>query len=570
MKLFIKKIYLTLFFLSIVSVNAEIFAKDSKNEYFRESFSSYFSGTVSYNNHNTEKAYEYLDKIKKIDNRHSNYKTQYIHTLVLLKKFKKAIAFSKEINKNNNSLFEADLLLGISSIIEEDYDKAEKYFFGLNEVSQHHDMYKGFLKNALLSWTAAAQNNKEKSFYHFNQINQQYYNLTRIQNSLLQCYFDTSIVEKSYQELINDKNNVFSRYNFFLGNYLLHKNKNKKAKEIISYSSKFYGSNVLLKQVNSFIMSDKSEKIINLFNCQNPKDNIAEIFYILSNLYASEKKYNLSNFYLNISLLLNNKFTPNKALLAENLFFEKKYKISRKVYNSLKSIGAIYSWYASKSISTIISATENEDLSVLNLEKDFDLLVSPNFTHYYEMANFYKDKKYYEKAIDFYSIALEKITKDQTLTPKILYRRGTSYERLNNWDKAEVDLKKSLEILPNQPLVLNYLAYTWIEKKINIEQALKMLKRAVELDEDNGYILDSLGWAHYTNKNYIIAEEFLQQAVELMPLESVINDHYADTLWMLNKNIQARYFWKQILDLDDIEKDLKKKVSKKLVFGLIK
>ena len=186
------------------------------------------------------------------------------------------------------------------------------------------------------------------------------------------------------------------------------------------------------------------------------------------------------------------------------------------------------------------------------------------------MANFYKDKKYYEKAIDFYSIALEKITKDQTLTPKILYRRGTSYERLNNWDKAEVDLKKSLEILPNQPLVLNYLAYTWIEKKINIEQALKMLKRAVELDEDNGYILDSLGWAHYTNKNYIIAEEFLQQAVELMPLESVINDHYADTLWMLNKNIQARYFWKQILDLDDIEKDLKKKVSKKLVFGLIK
>jgi len=570
MKLFIKKIYLTLFFLSIVSVNAEIFAKDSKNEYFRENFSSYFLGTVSYNNHNAEKAYEYLDKIKKIDNRHSNYKTQYIHTLVLLKKFKKAIAFSKEINKNNNSLFEADLLLGISSIIEEDYDKAEKYFFGLNEVSQHHDMYKGFLKNALLSWTAAAQNNKEKSFYHFNQINQQYYNLKRIQNSLLQCYFDTSIVEKSYQELINDKNNVFSRYNFFLGNYLLHKNKNKKAKEIISYSSKFYGSNVLLKQVNSFIMSDKSEKIINLFNCQNPKDNIAEIFYILSNLYASEKKYNLSNFYLNISLLLNNKFTPNKALLAENLFFEKKYKISRKVYNSLKSIGAIYSWYASKSISTIISATENEDLSVLNLEKDFDLLVSPNFTHYYEMANFYKDKKYYEKAIDFYSIALEKITKDQTLTPKILYRRGTSYERLNNWDKAEVDLKKSLEILPNQPLVLNYLAYTWIEKKINIEQALKMLKRAVELDEDNGYILDSLGWAHYTNKNYIIAEEFLQQAVELMPLESVINDHYADTLWMLNKNIQARYFWKQILDLDDIEKDLKKKVSKKLVFGLIK
>ena len=568
MKLFIKKIYLILFFLGILSTSAEVFAKDSKNEYFRESISSYFSGTVSYNGNDTEKTYEYLDKIKKKNRNYKNYKIQYIHTLVLLKKFEKAIIFSKEINNEDDSIFEADLLLGLSSYIKKDYIKAQKYFSNLNKASQYHDIHKDFLKNILFSWTQAAQNNEEKSFYYHDKISNQYYNLKKIQNSLLQCYFDTPKVEMFFEELINDKNNIFSRYNFFLGNYLLRKNKNEKAKEIVSYSRKLYSSNILLKQTENFILSGKSDKIINFFNCQNPEDNIAEIFYILSNLYASEEEYNLSNFYLSLSLYLNNKFTPNKALLAENLFYEKKYKMSKKIYNSLKSIGPIYSWYASKSISAIISEMGNIDLSILNLEKEFDSIINPSFKEYYEMANFYKDREYYKKSIEYYSIALEKITKDHLLLPKILYRRGTSYERLNDWDKAEADLKKSLEILPNQAFVLNYLAYSWTEKKINIQEALEMLTRATELEEDNGYILDSLGWAYYANKEYVLAEKFLRQAVELMPLESVINDHYADTLWMLNKRIQARYFWKQVLDLDDIEKDLKEKVNKKLVFGL--
>ena len=195
-------------------------------------------------------------------------------------------------------------------------------------------------------------------------------------------------------------------------------------------------------------------------------------------------------------------------------------------------------------------------------------MISPNFQNYYEMANFYNDNKYYEKAIEHYSVALKKIDKSNSLIPTILYRRGTCYERINNWKKAEEDLEKSLEIKPNQAFVLNYLAYTWTEKKININVALEMLNRATELEEDNGYILDSLGWAHYVNKDYINAEYFLRQAVELMPSESVISDHYADTLWQLNKPIQARYFWKQVLDLKDIEQDLKENIDKKLVFGL--
>jgi len=129
-------------------------------------------------------------------------------------------------------------------------------------------------------------------------------------------------------------------------------------------------------------------------------------------------------------------------------------------------------------------------------------------------------------------------------------------------------LKQSLKILPEQPYVLNYLAYSWIEKKINIDKALKMLKKATELKKNDGYIIDSLGWAHFMNKNYFDAEKYLRTAVQLMPMDPIINDHYADVLWMTNKDIQARYFWNHVLTLDKTDKELKKNVNNKLIFGI--
>ena len=208
--------------------------------------------------------------------------------------------------------------------------------------------------------------------------------------------------------------------------------------------------------------------------------------------------------------------------------------------------------------------------SVSNLENEFNLLSNPNFEHYYELANFYKDNEYFEKSIKYYSLALSEIKKDHFLVPKILDRRGTSFERIGDWENAEKDLIKSLEILPDQAHVLNYLAYSWIDQGINVDEGLEMLKKADKLRENDGYIIDSLGWAYYVKENYSEAELFLQKAVELLPLDPIINDHYADTLWMLNKNIQARYFWNYILKLDDTEQKLKDIISKKLIFGLTK
>ena len=234
----------------------------------------------------------------------------------------------------------------------------------------------------------------------------------------------------------------------------------------------------------------------------------------------------------------------------------------------LKSIGPTYSWHASKSISTILLKGKGKEYSIKSLEKDFNFITNPDFEHYYEMANFYKDNQYYEQSIKYYSLALEKISYDHFLVPKILDRRGTSHERLGNWENAEKDLIESLKIKPDQAHVMNYLAYSWIDKGINLDKGLEMLIKANTIREEDGYIIDSLGWAYYAKKDYVKAEKFLQKAVELLPRDPIINDHYADNLWMLKKTIQARYIWSGVLRLDKTEKKLKDEVNKKLIFGI--
>ena len=568
MRYFIKNIYFILLLITILFLDTETFGKNSKVKYSRNNISNYLSGIVSINQDYTNAAFKYLNKVQSLKNDHSNFNVQFIRTLILLEKFNQAFAFSKDVWLEDEYFFETDLLLGLEFFIKNDYLNAEKHFERLNKISRYNLLFEDFLGNILIAWIKASENNKEDSFKFLDKVPERYHNLKKIQNSFLQCYFDTSKTQIAFEQLMNNEDSDFSRYNFFFANYLLFKNKNIEAEKVINLSRKTHKSNLLIKQTENFILTGNSKKIKNLFNCKNPVDVIAEIFYVIANIYSTEKNYQLSNFYLKISFFLNNKFTPNKTLLAENFFYQQKYELSKKIYNSLKSIGPVYSWYASINLAIILSDIEDKEYAVFDLEDEFNLLLNPDLEHNYELANFFKDREYYQESIKYYSLALQNIKQNHFLFSRILDRRGTSYERLGDWDNAEKDLKESLRILPDQPHVLNYLGYSWIDRGINIDKALEMIIRANELKKNDGYITDSLGWAFYVKKNYLDAEKFLQRAVEILPLDPIINDHYADTLWMLNKHIQARYFWKHVLGLDTVEQKLKDNVSKKLIFGI--
>ena len=126
----------------------------------------------------------------------------------------------------------------------------------------------------------------------------------------------------------------------------------------------------------------------------------------------------------------------------------------------------------------------------------------------------------------------------------------------------------SLDASPDQAYVINYLAYSWIEQGVKIEKSLEMLEKANRLRSNDPYIIDSLGWALFKLKKYKKSKEYLQLAVRLMPSDPIVNDHYGDVLWKNGNQLQARYYWNYVLDLEETEEDLKEKIQKKLIKGL--
>ena len=183
------------------------------------------------------------------------------------------------------------------------------------------------------------------------------------------------------------------------------------------------------------------------------------------------------------------------------------------------------------------------------------------------MGNISKSFKNYESSINYYSKALSKITLDSKSYANILYRRGGSYERLGNFKNSDEDLLRSLEINPNDAYVLNYLAYSWLERNYKIDTAIRMLETAQSIEENDPFILDSVGWAYYLVNDLIKAEIFLRKAITLMPDDPVVNDHYADILWKLDRKIQAQYYWKSVLNFQETELEMKKKINIKILKG---
>jgi Flp pilus assembly protein TadD len=183
------------------------------------------------------------------------------------------------------------------------------------------------------------------------------------------------------------------------------------------------------------------------------------------------------------------------------------------------------------------------------------------------LGNILRSHERYEEALPYYDKAIGLIDEPQEQHWSIFYSRGVCYERLKDWPKAEKDLKKALALKPEESLVLNYLGYTWVDQKTNLKTAMDYIRKAVKLKPDDGYYVDSLGWAYYRIGDLDAAVKHLERAVELEPNDPIINDHLGDVYWRVGRKLEAKYQWQQALELEPQEEDAKK-IRQKLADGL--
>ncbi len=184
------------------------------------------------------------------------------------------------------------------------------------------------------------------------------------------------------------------------------------------------------------------------------------------------------------------------------------------------------------------------------------------------LGNILRARKQFSECSDIYGKAIATLEKPERPNWLLFYFRGICNERSKQWDKAEADFKKALELFPDQPHVLNYLGYSWIDQHVNLEEGMRMIRRAVEQRPDDGYIVDSLGWAHYRIGEYDEAVKHLERAVELKPEDPTINDHLGDAYWKVGRTLEAYFQWAHARDLKPEADDLKK-IEGKLKNGLV-
>lgn len=186
---------------------------------------------------------------------------------------------------------------------------------------------------------------------------------------------------------------------------------------------------------------------------------------------------------------------------------------------------------------------------------------------YLALGGVYGSKENWRASADLYDRAVERLKEPEPADWNIFYQRGIAYERLREWNEAEPNFRKALELNPDQPQVMNYLGYSWVDKNMNLEEALEMIQKAVELRPSDGYIVDSLGWAYYKLGRFEDAVRELERAVSLRPEDPVLNDHLGDAYWRVGRRLEATFQWSYARDLEP-EPDVLAEVEKKLQKGL--
>ena len=526
--------------------------------------SDYFLGMLLLNDNQYNESLKFLHKLNGLEKNHINYSTKYLYSLVNSGNFKGAYNFSKKLEKQKLDSFESDLIVGIFHLRDSNLKLAKKYFLKAKNRNSRFAL-NNYVSTSLYNWSNLEGSNLNGAKLELKKLDKRFENLKRIQNVFLNCFFESSNTGNLFNQLTKDIQTDFSRYSYFYASYVSSSGKKEEAKNIVQSALKLYPRNLLLNQYKIDLNNTKN---INKFNCKKENHIVAEILYVAANALSSQSLYPFSNFYLNLAKFLNEDFNFYDTLLAENFYKINNFVKAKKIYKNLSKEGEAFKWYSTKQLARILIEEDNKNEAIELTSDIYNDLVVKEVYETFDFAEFLKNNEKFRKSIPYYNTVLDSVKKDHSLYSKATEGRGVAYERIGDWDKAEKDLLASLEVDSNQAYVINYLAYSWIEKGIKIEESLSMLEKANKLRANDPYIIDSLGWALFKLERYKESKNYLQMAVRLMPGDPIVNDHYGDVLWKNGNKIQARYYWNYVLNLEKTKEDLKKNIDKKLLTGL--
>jgi len=294
-------------------------------------------------------------------------------------------------------------------------------------------------------------------------------------------------------------------------------------------------------------------------------DGAAEALFNMASLLSQERAEEVALVHAQLALRLRPDFEVARILLGEILQGQGRGEEAIEVYRQIDKESP-FGWPVQLRIAEELERLDRIDEAVAQLEAMAEA-APDRFEALFRLGNLLRGQERFAEAVAAYDRAAERLGSDERRHWTFYYFRGIALERTDNWERAEADFLHALELEPEQPLVMNYLAYSWVEKHLNLDRAKAMLVRAVELRPDDGYIVDSLGWVYYRLGEYDKGVTYLERAVELKPQDPVINDHLGDAFWRVGRRQEARCQWHRALSLGP-EEDQSQRIEDKIERGL--
>jgi len=324
----------------------------------------------------------------------------------------------------------------------------------------------------------------------------------------------------------------------------------------VNYLEKAPDNSILQRAFNDLEGGVRAESYIT-----SEKDAIAEIFYTAANFLMQDNIRRPAVAYLRLANYMKKDFYNADYLLGQIFEADKYHRGALENFGRIAKKHPLY-FNAQLQMAWVLEKMGKLDEAIEAMKK-LSGLYPGNREVLGSLGDINRMNSRFEEAGKAYTKYIDGLTEIKDKHWSIFYTRGIVLEQAKKWDRAEADFLKALELRPDQPQVLNYLAYSWVDKGMNIEKARKMLERAVELRPYDGYIIDSLGWALYRIGDMPKAVEYLEKAVLLQTDDWAINDHLGDAYWAVGRKYEARFQWRHALSLkpdEELVAEIKTKI----------
>jgi tetratricopeptide (TPR) repeat protein len=473
--------------------------------------------------------------------------------------FDRAVPLAKKALKFDNSDAVADLVLLIDRAKAGDGAGASARAEALPDDGLHR-----YVSPLARAWTRMAMGNlpgAEAALHDLEKFDG-FAPLEYFQLGLIYDFAGNSAkAEEFYKKTLTATGQLNWRLADAMANFYLRHGRRDQAAAIYSRFVKENPDSELAEAVQSAKLTGPPPPLV-----RSATDGLAEALFDLASVVNRPETVDLALLYTRCALQLEPNLAVAQLLLADVLTDERKPEQSLAVLAEIPP-NSRYSWSARLRAAANLEALDRSNEAIAQLQAM--MAKEPRWASAaIQLGDLLRGQKQYSEAAEVYSEAIRRL-KAEGLPARwsLYYSRGIAYERSNQWNLAEADLEHALELQPDQPLVLNYLGYSWIDRGEKLHRGLKMIEKAVELRPDDGYIVDSLGWAHYRLGDYASAVEYLEKALELVPEDPTINDHLGDAYWKSGRITEARYQWRRALQFKPDKEDIKP-IEAKLDRGL--